>query len=403
MGELGVSMQAKLEALFRGAQPSTNVRALCDELGMSRDTYYRLKRRFAEQGLDGLAPRSRRPHRSPRLLDAELEDEIVWLRKNLPLDNGAWSIRQELLRAHGAAPAESTIHRALVRRGMVTPQPHKRPKSAVRRFEFARPRDCWQMDISEWERADGSEVFIIDIEDDCSRKCVAAAVTTQPDSAAVWQTALKAFADNGLPGMFLTDNGRVFTGKYFTTGAPTLADFEANLAALGIRTVTSSPFHPQTCGKIERFHQTLKRWLRKHSPAATTADLEAEIEAFRDYYNYRRPHRALVDHGRHQPASTPQQRWEARAHGGPADGPLQTPVFAHTPLVMLNGTISVGTRTRIQVGKYRAGQRLTALRQGTRVLIFDGSQLIGDRTIDPTRRYQPNGIVGGRRKVSDMS
>jgi transposase InsO family protein len=402
MVDLGVSMEAKLAALFRGGEPETNIRALCLELGMSRDTYYRLRRRLAEEGLDGLMPRSRRPHRSPGLIDAELEDEIVRLRKTLPLDNGAWSIRQELLRAGGMAPAESTIQRALRRRGMVTPQPQKRPKGTPRRFEFSRPRDCWQMDVSEWLLADGSKAFIIDIEDDCSRKAVAALAATVPDAAAVWQTVLMAFADNGLPGMFLTDNGRVFTGKHFSTG-PVLADFEANLHALGVRTVTAAPYHPQTCGKIERFHRTLKRWLTKHGRAATVEALQAQLDDFRDYYNHRRPHQALVDHGRHRSASTPQQRWEARAHGGPSD-PLPDPITAHSPRVHTNGCINVGA-ARIQVGRHRCGQQLTALRQGDRVLIFDGSQLIDDRTVDPTRRYQPNGLPSGRtrRMVSDMS
>jgi transposase InsO family protein len=401
MAGQGVSMEFKLEVLFRGAQAGVNVRALCAELEVSPDTYYRLRRRFAEQGLAGLVDRSRRPHRSPGLIGAELEDEIVRLRKELPLDNGAWSIRQELLRLHGTAPAESTIHRALRRRGQVTPQPQKRPKGATRRFEFPRPRDCWQIDISEWALADGSVVFIIDVVDDCSRKAVASQASSTATGDAVWSAVLIAFAENGLPGMFLTDNGRVFTGKHF---GPGLAHFEVNLAALGIRTVTSAPYHPQTCGKIERFHQSVKRWLRKRERAGSIIELQAHLDEFRRYYNHDRPHRSLAHPDRSRPADTPEQRWKARGHGGPADAPIDAPISAHDGLVHSNGCISVGA-ARVHIGHDRVGQRLTALRQDLRVLVFDGSTLIADRIIDPTRKYQPSGRPahhGRTRTVSDM-
>jgi transposase InsO family protein len=386
-------VQTKLAAIFRG-QGEVQVAALCRELEISRDTYYRLRRRFAVEGLGALVPRSRRPHHSPSLISAGLEDEIVRLRKTLPLDNGAWSIRQELLRRHGVAPAESTIHRALRRRGMVTPQPQKRPKGMLRRFEFARPRDCWQIDISEWKLPDGTLVHLVDVVDDCSRQAVGCRASLVRDAAAVWSTVLEAFAESGLPGMFLSDNGRVFTARF--AGREAVCDFERNLHALGIRTVNSQPYHPQTCGKVEHFHGTLKRWLRRQPPAHTLDELQTQIDAFRRYYNNDRPHRALADNGRNQPASTPVQRWAARAHGGPAATPLPTPLTAHEPLVSATGTIGVGDMV-IHVGVDRAGQRLIAIRQDQHVLVFDRSTLIADRHLDPSRHYQPSGRKPGRR------
>ena len=393
MGETGVSVQTKLEALFRG-QGEVNVAALCREMQISRDTFYRLRRRFAAEGLGALTARSRRPHHSPSLISAELEDEIVRLRKTLPLDNGAWSIRQALLRSAAVAPAESTIHRALRRRGLVSPQPQKRPKVAPRRFEFARPCDCWQIDISEWELLDGTVAYVIDVEDDCSRKALASRATLVADAAAVWATVLEAFAENGLPGMFLSDNGRVFTARYL--GRPALCDFERNLHALGIRTVTSRPRHPQTCGKVEHYHGTWKRWLRRRSRAATVVELQDQLDGFRGYYNTERPHMALVDHGRNAPASTPAERWAARAHGGPAAGPLASPICAYEPLVSVNGSISVGGAV-LHLGADRAGQRLIAIRQDNHVVVFDRSILIADRRLDPNQRYQPSGRKPGRR------
>src|SRR3954470_19935234 len=146
-----LSVEKKLAMVLAAGQPGVRIKDLCAELGVHRDTLHEWRRRYRAEGLDGLIERSRRPVRSPNQTPVELENEIVRLRKNLPLDNGAdvigWQLRR---RGRTDVPSDRTIHRILVRRGQVTPQPQKRPKRAYRRFEFERPNECWQIDATEW-------------------------------------------------------------------------------------------------------------------------------------------------------------------------------------------------------------------------------------------------------------
>ena len=142
-------MEAKLLAVFTAGLSSVNVSRLCADLQISRQTFYKYRRRFDAEGPAGLVARSRAPHRSPNAISGELEDQIVRLRKTLPVDNGAQMIAYHLARdGWDPVPAVSTIHRALVRRGLVTAQPHKRPKSATTRFVWPRPNDAWQIDAT---------------------------------------------------------------------------------------------------------------------------------------------------------------------------------------------------------------------------------------------------------------
>nr|MDQ2736549.1 helix-turn-helix domain-containing protein [Pseudomonadota bacterium] len=152
-------MEAKLLAVFSSGVP-LKVTALCRDLEISRQTLYKYRRRFEAEGPEGLVQRSRRPHSSPRRLPVGIEESIVRLRKELPLECGAQTIAYHLARQGKTPPSIATIHRVLVRRGMVTPQPHKRPKVALRRFEWPRPNDAWQIDASAWALADGQTVWI---------------------------------------------------------------------------------------------------------------------------------------------------------------------------------------------------------------------------------------------------
>ena len=138
-------MEAKLLAVFSSGV-RLNVTALCRELEISRQTLYKYRRRFEAEGPGGLVERSRRPHSSPGRVSLAMEEAIVLARKALPVQYGAQTIAYHLERTGQPAPSVATIHRILVRRGMVTPQPAKRPKVAWKRFEWPRPNDAWQID-----------------------------------------------------------------------------------------------------------------------------------------------------------------------------------------------------------------------------------------------------------------
>jgi transposase InsO family protein len=282
-----------------------------------------------------------------------------------------------------------TLHRILVRRGLVVPQPDKRPRSSYRRFEYSSPNACWQIDATEWPIEGGVRAWIMDIIDDHSRLVPAAVVGDGPSGPLAWSAIEHAASTWGLPAMVLSDNGACFSAR--NRGQ---SHFQENLAALGVRTITSRPYHPQTCGKIERFHQTLKRWLRTQPLAADHLELEAQLEVFLDFYNHHRPHRALN-------GATPAQRWAQHPPATPGE-PLEAPLKVHigSTRVDRSGTVQIGRRYSTSVGTEHAGRHLTIIRYGTRVAILDGTRLLTRLTIDPTRRYQPSGRKrGGPRRA----
>src|SRR5439155_2253018 len=167
------------------------------------------------------------------------------------------------------------------RHGLVIPQPHKRPKASFTRFQAELPNQLWQADLTPWHLADGSEVEILNILDDHSRLLIASHTRARFKAADVLHSFVAAGESYGLPESLLTDNGAVFTANS-RRGKVVL---ESALERLGVQGKHSTPYHPQTCGKVERFHQTLKRFLAKQTPAASTAVLQAQLDTFGAYYN----------------------------------------------------------------------------------------------------------------------
>jgi transposase InsO family protein len=374
-----VAMEAKLRAVLAADVAGVPVKALCGELGISRQTFYKYKRRWQAEGPAGLVERSRRPHRSPGLIPAELEDEIVRLRKTLPLDNGAQSIAYHLARSGWPVPSVATVHRALVRRGMVVPQPAKRPRSAWRRFEWPRPNDAWQIDATCWALRSGREVWVMDVLDDHSRLVVAARVCATPTGAAAWEALCAGVEDRGLPAHVMSDNGTCFTGRLLSGGE---VAFERNLRLAGVRHVRSTPGHPQTCGKLERFHLTLKRWLRTQRRARTPAELQAQVDDFLAFYNTERPHRALR-------GATPVERWSASELATP--GPVvSAPPVASVHTVSANNLIG-WRRFRLAVGPGLVGQRVLVVARDDDLAIFGPFGPVRRLRLDRTRNYQPWG------------
>ena len=256
------------------------------EYGVSRVWVQKLVHRYQREGPAAFEPRFRRPHSNPRVVDVEVEDRIVRLRKTLTrkgVDAGAETIAAHL-QAEGvdAVPAVSTIWRILSRRGFVTPQPQKRPRLSWKRFCAEQPNEPWQADITHWRLADGSEVEILNIVDDHSRVCIASVARRVTTGVQVWASFGAAFDRWGIPAEVLTDNGAIFTAKQRGQGRVAL---EVQLGLRGVRVSHSRPYHPQTCGKVERFHQTLKKWLAAQPVAVTVAGLQRQLDRFTRYYN----------------------------------------------------------------------------------------------------------------------
>jgi transposase InsO family protein len=365
-----------------------SVSAAAARFKVSRQWIYVLLERYQQDGVHGLEPRSRAPLTRPQTTSEAVKERVIALRTELVADGadaGAGTIAWHLGREGLTVPAESTIRRILTNAGLISPEPRKRPRSSYRRFEAELPNECWQADITYWPLLDGTRVEILDFLDDHSRFLLhirAERFYTGAMVTAAMQGLIEAF---GAPAETLTDNGLVFTSRL--TGNPGAKNgFEKLLAAHSIRQKNGKPAHPQTQGKIERFHQTLKRWLRTRPRAADLAELNEQLEQFRHWYNTARPHRAC---GRR----TPEQAYTAQPKASPAT-PAATEYRTRADRVDAQGKVSLryaGRLRHLGIGRKYAGTAVLLLIDGEHVSTSDATtgEVIAEHTIDPTKGYQP--------------
>lgn len=365
-----------------------SVTAAAAEHGMSRQYLHRLLARYRDEGLDGLDARSRAPLTSPQAVTDRVRDRVVQLRQVLVAagtDAGpitiAWHLRQEGL----TAPSTSTIRRILHTAGLITPEPRKRPKSSYVRFEAAQPNETWQSDFTHWRLADGSDVEILNWLDDHSRLLLSCTVHRPVTGRNVVDTFLTTIETYGPPASTLTDNGRVYTARH----GGGRNEFEYVLAALNIRQKNGAPNHPQTQGKVERFHQTLKRWLAARPRAASMLELQTQLDAFREHYNTARPHRA-------RDGQTPATAYATSPKTAPAGS---RPDAVHYRIrydhVGSNGKISFRRAARMHhlgIGIEHRGKRyiLIADEHTVTVIHLDTGEIVATNTINPATSYWRN-------------
>ena len=371
--------------------------------GVARSWLYELLARFRKGGYAALEPRSRRPQRCPRRTEPELEAEVVRLRQELSqagFDAGPQTILFHLQERFQRLPSAATIWRILKRQGLVIPQPHKRPKASFVRFEAQLPNETWQCDSTQWQLADGSQVEILNLQDDHSRLFLNSTAYPTIKAADVVESFFSASDAYGLPASFLSDNAAVFSGRS-RRGKVAL---ELELESLGIEVKHSTPYHPQTCGKVERLHQTLKLFLARQAPAGSLAVLQAQLDAFREYYNQRRPHRAL---GRQTPLAVFNTKLKARPQ--PLDRPTHYRV--RQDRIDSHGSVTLrylGRLRHIRVGAVHRNRKVHLLVAGADVrIITTGGDLLRELRLEPDRLYFG---LGGRwpvhnvlRQVSSMS
>jgi len=362
---------------------------LARDHGISRRWIHKLVKRFQEGGYPALAPRSRRAHSFPHQTSSEVQAKVLQLRQELVAgghDAGPETIAHHLLGQVERMPSVATVWRILKRHGLITPQPHKRPRSSFIRFEALLPNETWQLDSTPWQLADGSPVEILNFLDDKSRLALASAsfpTLKADDVVRVFHSASNAF---GFPASLLSDNAAVFTGR--SRRGKVLLELE--LERLGILFKHSTPYHPQTCGKVERFHQTLKRFLGKQPAAVSLAELQFQLDAFREYYNSRRPHRALN-------RQTPLAVFNALIKARPSQQPAPLDHRVRHDKIDATGKVTLrylGRLHHIPVGTAHRNRKVRLLVAGPDVrIITDDGELIRALTLDPTRVYHP---LGGR-------
>jgi len=356
---------------------------------VSRRWIYALLGRYRTEGAAGLEPRSRAPRTSPQATAVPVRARILELRDELTaqgLDAGAESIADRLAREGLTAPATSTIWRILHDGERVTAQPRKRPRSSWTRFEAAAPNGCWQSDMTHWHLADATAVEIISWLDDHSRYLLHISVHTVVTSPIVTATFLTTGREHGLPASTLTDNGLIFTTRFANhQGGPN--HFEHVIASLGIKQKNGHPGHPQTQGKIERFHQTLKKWLAARPDGATIEDLQTLLDVFKRVYNHERTHRSL---GRHTPA----EAYTALPKDQPSIELLERHWRVRHDIVDTGGTITVrwvGKLRHLAIGRAHKGADIVLLMAGPDTLVIDRTtgEIIAEHHLDDTRDYQP--------------
>jgi transposase InsO family protein len=362
------------------------VRATAKKYGVSPAWVCTLVARYREEGPSAFEPRSKRPLTNARATAPEIEDRIIELRKELldiGTDAGADTIHTHLEREGLSAPSISTIQRILTRRGFVTPAPKKRPKSSFTRFVAELPNECWQSDMTHWHLEDGTGVEILTFLDDHSRLALAVRVYPTVTVEHVRRLFSRTCAAFGTPASVLTDNGAIYNAA--ARGGRT--GFESDLITSGVLYKHSRPYHPQTCGKVERWHRTLKGFLAKR-PASTLGELQLVLDDTVRYYNEVRPHRGID-------RKTPHSVYHARAKAQP-NTLINLPHWRiRSDTVDVRGHVCLrylGRQRHFNVGwKYRGQPIRFYVLDDVVTFVTEDGELIGETKIDPNRDYQPKG------------
>jgi transposase InsO family protein len=372
--------------------------AVAREYGVSQAWISRLVARYRAQGEAAFEPRSRRPHTSPARLTQAIIDLIIELRERLVskgLDAGPQTIAWHLDHHHGLIVSAASIHRHLRAAGLVTAQPQKRPKSSYIRFAAEQPNERWQADFTHWWLADHTHVEILNWLDDHARYALSVTAHRRVTGPIVLAEFRKACAAHGIPASTLTDNGMVFTTR-LSGGKGGRNQLENELRRLGVTQINSTPNHPTTCGKVERFHQTLKKWLTRQPRATTIDELQTQLDAFVEEYNHRRPHRSLTHR------ATPATAYAARPKADPATR-TDTHNRVRRDRIDQAGVITLrlaGRLHHIGVGRTYTGTRVLVLVQDLNIRIINAAtgELLRELTLDPTKDYQPTGAPKGPKR-----
>jgi transposase InsO family protein len=380
--------------VVEGQSPSEVAR----RYGVHRSWVHRLKARYDLEGEAAFEPRSRRPKTSPTALPAATVELIVRLREQLAgqgLDAGSDTIVWHLATHHGLEVSRASVSRYLTRHGLVEPEPAKRPKSSYIRFQAAMPNECWQADFTHYRLAGrdgrlGADVEILTWLDDCSRYALSVTAHKPVTGPAVLATFQRTVAAHGAPASTLTDNGMVFTTR-LAGGKGGRNALENELRRLDIVQKNSRPNHPTTCGKVERFQQTMKRWLRGQTrQPATLIELQRLLDRFVELYNTTRPHRSLPH--RATPAAVYTTLPKAAPISGTRTGDTHDRV-RHDKIddsgvvtLRLNGRLH-----HIGIGRTHARTHVLLLVQDhhVRIIATTTGELLRELTINPNRDYQP--------------
>lgn len=394
--------------------PRGAVSTFCAEHGISRKSFYELRKRTKTDGPAAvLEPRTRRPKSSPLKLTEEIKEQAIGVRAALEssgLDHGPVSVHDKM-HAMGLdqVPSTASLARIFREAGVARVEPKKKPRSAWRRFVYPAPNACWQLDATGYVLTRGRTCVIFQLLDDHSRFAVGSHVAASETAEAAITVFDKAVAAHGVPQKLLSDNGIALN----PSRRGIIGQLVAHVERLGVQAITGKPYKPTTQGKNERFHQTLFRYLDKQPLAETLDQLQAQVDVFDHIYNTERPHQGLPKR------VTPLTAWQAMPKADPPRPKPERPLFerpaprprpaAPVPVDLPSGThvttlTSAGAFTlagvRYQVDGRRGFEQVLVAIDGNKITVadLDGDVLIEHTQAAPGVRYVGNGRPRGPRQ-----
>jgi transposase InsO family protein len=372
MRELSVAEQ-RYQAVLAVISDGLSISQVASKVGVSRQTLHSWLARYEAEGLEGLVDRSHRPVSCPHQMPADVEARLLELRRSRPY----WGPRRLVfeLAKRGVCPvlSESAAYRSLVRAAMIDPRVRDRRSRKWKRWERGAPMELWQMDVvGGFPLADGSCAKALTGIDDHSRMCVCARLMARERTRSVCDGLRAALAAYGTPEQILTDNGKVFTGRF--NHPPTEVLFEAICREHGIEHLLTQPRSPTTTGKIERFHRSLRaEFLSDKRPFANLKVAQQALDEWVDDYNTARPHQSLR-------MGTPAERFHA---GAPPSPPSNSAASQRdrsgedwvSRRVCANGIVCVSWQ-QVCIGRHYGGQRCDVHVDGELLRFWVGDQLV---------------------------
>jgi transposase InsO family protein len=370
--------------------------AVARDYNVSQGWVSKLVARYRIDGDTAFEPRSRRPNSSPNETPPATVELILGLRSELArqgLDAGADTIVWHLEHHHQVTVSRATVYRIVRRAHKITPEPKKKPKSAYIRFEADQPNETWQSDFTHYRLATGVDVEILTWLDDHSRYALSITAHLRVTGNIVLTTFRAACAGHAKPASTLTDNGMVYTTR-FAGGHGGRNTFESELVAHRIVQKNSRPNHPTTCGKVERFQQTMKKWLRGQPQPATIGELQTLLDTFAEIYNHHRPHRSLPRR------ATPATIYTTRPKAAPGNTSHHAHYRVRHDRVDKAGSVTLRHNSRLHhigVGKHHTGTYVVLLIDDLHIRIINAAtgEILRDLTLNPNKDYQGTGKPPG--------
>jgi len=366
--------EQRYQAVLAVISDGLSISQVAQKVGVSRQTLHSWLARYEAEGLDGLADRSHRPVSCPHQMPGTVEAALLELRRSRPYWGPRRLVFELAKRQVSPVPSESAAYRALVRAQMIDPNLRDRRSRKWKRWERAAAMELWQMDVvGGFPLADGTSAKVLTGIDDHSRMCVCATVMARERTRAVCDGLRGALAAYGIPAQILTDNGKVFTGRF--NHPPVEVLFDAICRENGIEHLLTQPRSPTTTGKIERFHRSVRaEFLWGRAPFANVKTAQRAIDEWVEFYNTARPHQGID-------MQTPVQRFTA--------SPSSTPIATAAPAgheeragsdwvsrkVTTNGVVCVSWQ-QVSLGRHYAGSRCDIHVEGDLLRFFIGDDLV---------------------------